>query len=117
MRFPLAASVERNTKKYKKPMDKDEKERRKLILNELREKQQKEFELTLPMDRKVFENLFDYLDNKLGENSCDDTNKLTLEFLLKNKIGDKETVINWLAENGGYCDCEILANVEEKFEN
>ncbi|WP_080776835.1 DUF2695 domain-containing protein [Chryseobacterium phocaeense] len=22
-----------------------------------------------------------------------------------------------LAEHGGYCDCEILANVEEKFEH
>lgn len=98
-------------------MDKDEEERRKRILNELREKQQKEFEQRLPMDRKVFENLFDYLDNQLEENSCDDTNKLTLEFLVKNKIDNKETVINWLAENGGYCDCEILTNVEEKFEN
>ena len=98
-------------------MEKDEKERRKQILNELREKQQKEFEQSLPMDRKIFENLFDYLDNKLEENSCDDTNKVTLEFLVKNKIENIETVLNWLAENGGYCDCEILANAEEKFEN
>jgi RNA polymerase-binding transcription factor DksA len=98
-------------------MDKDEKERRKQILNELREKQQKEFEQILPMDRETFENLFDYLDNRLEENSCDDTNKLTLEFLVKHKIENIETVLNWLAENGGYCDCEILANVEEKFEN
>lgn len=98
-------------------MDKEEKERRKQILNELREKQLKEFEQSLPMDREIFENLFDYLDNQLEENSCDDTNKLTLEFLVKNKIENVETVINWLAENGGYCDCEILANVEEKFEN
>ena len=98
-------------------MDKEEKERRKQILNELREKQQKEFEQSLPMDRKIFENLFDYLDYQLEENSCDDTNKLALEFLVKNKIENIETVLNWLAENGGYCDCEILANVEEKFEN
>jgi hypothetical protein len=98
-------------------MDKDEKERRKQILNELREKQQKEFEQSLPMDREDFENLFDYLDNQLEENSCDDTNKLTLEFLVRNKVENIETILNWLGENGGYCDCEILANVEEKFEN
>ncbi|MDN3691200.1 DUF2695 domain-containing protein [Chryseobacterium tructae] len=98
-------------------MDKDEKERRKQFLKELREKKQKEFEQSLPMDREIFENLFDYLDNQLEENNCDDTNKLTLEFLVKNKIENIETVLNWFAENGGYCDCEILANVEEKFEN
>lgn len=117
-RKTLAASVKRHTnKQQKKPMDKDEKERRKQVLNELREKQQKEFEQSLPTDREVFENLFDFLDTQLEENGCDDTNKLTKEFLSKNKIDNIETVLNWLAENGGYCDCEILANVEEKFEN
>lgn len=98
-------------------MDKNEKERRKQVLNELRERQQKEFEQSLPMDRVIFENLFHYIDNQLEENGCDDTNKLATVFLEKNKIENIETVLNWLAENGGYCDCEILANVEEKFEN
>ncbi|MBA4121605.1 MAG: DUF2695 domain-containing protein [Acidobacteria bacterium] len=23
-------------------------------------------------------------------------------------------LIDWLENNGGYCDCEVLANVEEK---
>jgi F0F1-type ATP synthase delta subunit len=98
-------------------MDKNEKEHRKQIRNELRQKQQEEFEKSLPMNREIFENLFDDLDNQLEEIGCDDTNKLTTEFLEKNKISNVENVLNWLAENGGYCDCEILANVEEKFEN
>jgi hypothetical protein len=25
------------------------------------------------------------------------------------------TVIPWLREQGGYCDCEVLANVEERW--
>lgn len=98
-------------------MDKNEKERRKQIRNELRQKQQEEFENSLPMDRKYFENLFDYLDNQLEKTGCDDTHKLTTGFLKKNKIMNVENILSWLAENGGYCDCEILANVEEKFEN
>jgi predicted chitinase len=96
-------------------MDKNEKERRKQILSELRQKQQQEFEQSLPMNLKAFENLFNYLDNQLEEKGCDDTNKLTAEFLAKYKIVNIETVLNWLSENGGHCDCEILANVEEKF--
>lgn len=98
-------------------MEKNEKERRKQIRDELRQKQQEEFEKSLPMGRIFFENLFDYLDDRLGEIDCDDTNKLTTEFLEKNKILNVDDVLNWLVENGGHCDCEVLANVEEKFEN
>lgn len=97
-------------------MNPNEKERRKQLRDELRKKQDEEFENSLPMDRNVFEKLFDDLDHQLGKMSCDDTNTLTAAFLKKNKIMNMEHVLSWLAENGGYCDCEILANVEEKFE-
>lgn len=53
----------------------------------------------------------------MEESGCDDTNILTATFLKNKKIENIEMVLDWLAENGGYCDCEILANVEEKFEN
>ena len=97
-------------------MSKEEKERRKQILEALRQKQKKEFELGLPTDRDTFEKLFDYLNDQLEEIDCDDTSKLTRKFLEKNNIENIEEVLKWLSENGGYCDCEILANVEEKFE-
>ncbi|MCU0354683.1 MAG: DUF2695 domain-containing protein [Cytophagales bacterium] len=98
-------------------MDKNEKERKKQILRELRQKQQQEFEQGLPVGREFFTNLFDYLDNQLEKHKCDNTNKLTLRFLENNKIANTQRVLRWLADNGGYCDCEILANVEEKFED
>jgi hypothetical protein len=52
----------------------------------------------------------------LTEKACDDTNRLTKLFL--NQIGatNSQEVLDWLADKGGYCDCEILANVEEQFE-
>jgi hypothetical protein len=45
------------------------------------------------MERVLFEKLFDYLDIKLEENECDDTNKLTREFLTKNKIENNQAVL------------------------
>lgn len=98
-------------------MDKNDKARRKQLLNQLHKKQQQEFELSLPVNREIFENLFNDLDDQLEENGCDDTHTLTIRFLKKNQVENMEGIINWLAENGGYCDCEILANVEEKFED
>jgi uncharacterized protein YqeY len=92
-----------------------EKERRKQLLKEYREKQREEFEQSLPIERKIFKNLFDYLDNQLEKNSCDHTTKMTVKFLEKNQVKNIQDVLNWLADNSGYCDCEILGNVEEKF--
>ncbi len=97
--------------------DKSEKERRKQINNDLRKKAREEFESSLPMDRDFFKNLFYYLDIELGEKGCDHTQILTRTFLLKHGIAEAGTILSWLADEGGYCDCEILANVEPQFDS
>ncbi|MBD3903520.1 DUF2695 domain-containing protein [Chryseobacterium sp. Ch-15] len=96
--------------------NKTEKARRKQIQKELQEKAQAEFEKFLPISREDFQNLFDYLDENLEENNCDNSLKLTKQFLETNQIQNIEEVENWLKENGGFCDCEVLYNVEELFE-
>jgi hypothetical protein len=68
------------------------------------------------MGRESFHKLFDYLDTELTDKNCDDTNSLTKTFLLQSNIQNVDEVLEWLADHGGYCDCEILANVEEQFE-
>jgi len=74
----------------------DEKQRKKQLIKEFKQKQKEEFEHSLPMERILFEKLFAFLDKKLEENDCDDTNKLATEFLKKNKIDNIQTVLNWL---------------------
>jgi hypothetical protein len=96
---------------------KAEKQKRKELLNAMAKKGKDDFEKNLPMKREIFSGLFDFLDQKLSENDCDHTNKLTKEYLEKVGQKDIDTILNWLANNGGYCDCEILENVEELFEN
>ncbi|MCJ8154720.1 DUF2695 domain-containing protein [Chryseobacterium sp. SSA4.19] len=96
--------------------DKNEIGRRKQIKRELIEKANLEFEQSLPISRERFKMLFDFLDEHLSENGCDDTLTLTRNFLEENQIINAEKVIGWLNENGGYCDCEVLYNVEEQFE-
>ena len=96
--------------------DKSEKERRKEILNDLRIKAKQDFEGSLPTSRNNFKKLFDYLDIELEKKECDATNNLTKIFLNQIKLNNAEIVLEWLAAKGGYCDCEILANVEEQFD-
>lgn len=97
--------------------DRQEVERRKQINKELREKDAILFENSLPVSREEFQNLFDFLDTEIGENGCDDTLKITKEFLVTNHINNIPEIESWLRENGGFCDCEVLYNVEELFEN
>lgn len=96
--------------------DKFEKNSRKQVLSELRKKAIEEFESSLPMSRDNFIKLFDYLIDELIDLECDDSNRLTRKFLSQINIANSQAVLDWLAEKGGYCDCEILANVEEQFQ-
>ncbi|MFT3911449.1 MAG: DUF2695 domain-containing protein [Ferruginibacter sp.] len=96
--------------------DKNEKERRKQIMDEIGRKEKEQFEKSLPMNRDKFKALFDYLDKQLSEVDCDDTLKLTNLFLQSISVTNISEINKWLEERSGYCDCEVLANVEEEFE-
>ena len=94
-------------------MDKKE---RKEIRNQLAEKELAEFRKGLPFDENIFPKLFDFLDFELDKKGCNHTTILTKTFLDKNKVSNAADVIEWLADNGGFCDCEVLANVEDLFD-
>lgn len=85
-------------------------------MDNLKKKADQEFENSLLIDRESFQKLFDYLDAELTDKNCNDTNSLTKTFLLQTNIQNVDEVLEWLTEHGGYCDCEILANIEEQFE-
>lgn len=82
----------------------------------MREKAKIEFENSLPIPREKFTQLFDYLDKNLNEFGCDDFLTLTSKFLQKSEIKNIDEIKKWLCEKGGYCDCEVLNNVQEMFE-
>ena len=93
-----------------------DKAKRKEIRNQLAEKELVEFKRGLPIDENTFPELFDYLDSQLGKKGCDHTTILTRTFLDKKGIFNTAQVIKWLADNGGFCDCEVLANIEDLFD-
>ena len=67
------------------------------------------------MDKEICQELIDYLDEHLDD-GCDHSLTMTTEFLKDKGIENIDNVTEWLHNNGGYCDCEVLMNVEEKFE-
>jgi hypothetical protein len=69
--------------------------------------------LPLPNDR--MKALFNYLHVEIAEHGCDDTRRITEQWL-KDHNSEVERVLSWLDNNGGFCDCEVLANCEEAWE-
>jgi hypothetical protein len=68
----------------------------------------------MPEDK--FIRLFELLDDELHERGCNHSLKLTEQILSNLDVKDVLSVLAWLEERGGYCDCEVMMNVEQKFE-
>ncbi|KGK90126.1 DUF2695 domain-containing protein [Clostridium sp. HMP27] len=79
---------------------------------ELKQKYYVEQKMTFVATLPFSSMLFDYLDEILGEHGCDDTLKYTIKFLEDNELPIDES-LNWLQDNGVFCDCEVLANIED----
>lgn len=94
-------------------MDKQsEAQRRKELKQRVKRQERELLESQMPLSREVLQALFDHLDTTLGQ-GCDQSLQLTREFLRQQCV-DEQSVLPWLVEQGGGCDCEVLANVEEK---
>ena len=92
-----------------------EKEKKKKLLAEYKQQQKKEFEASLPIPRETFLDLFDFLDQELESLTCPADFTLTISFL-KGRDLEVEMILEFLEANGAYCDCEVLFNVAERFE-
>ena len=93
-----------------------EKSKRKEILKAIKEKELAEFRRNLPMPGDKFIQLFELLDAELHAQGCDHSLKLTEQILSNVEVKDVLNVLAWLEEQDGYCDCEVMMNVEQKFE-
>ena len=91
------------------------KEQRKNLIKQYKDDKKNLFINSLPMSKDLFHELFDYLDERLSEEECKGNLEMTEEFLKQNNCSIEE-VEEWLEKNGGGCDCEVLLNVEELFD-
>lgn len=66
----------------------------------------------LKLTPEQLESLGDYLNEKLGEFGCKHTLSFTKEWIDENMTKNKKTkIIKSIQGKGGFCDCEVLANV------
>ena len=62
-----------------------------------------------PLPDNELQQLFDHVDARLENDPCDHTLSLTTGWLADHGHANSRTV-DWLREHGGHCDCEVVAN-------
>jgi len=70
----------------------------------------------LPLPNSQMKALFDMLDGELPRQGCNHTLRLVRTWLSDQGLA-VEPVEAWLHDNGGHCDCEVLANAEQAWED
>jgi hypothetical protein len=68
-----------------------------------------------PLPDDQLQRLFDYVDAQLDLEPCDHTLRSTLGWLDDHGHSPTRTV-DWLREHGGYCDCEVVANASDHWD-
>jgi hypothetical protein len=88
------------------------KDQQRSIEKALRSKERADARAAFPIPVDDLRGLFDELDRRLSEEACDDTRRFAQAWLERKGL-EVERTFRWFAEHGGYCDCEILPNVEQ----
>ncbi|WP_321476174.1 DUF2695 domain-containing protein [uncultured Paludibaculum sp.] len=92
-------------------LDNAERQRRKLVLSELKAAERAKAEAMLPASRQQLKALIDWVDGHL-EDGYDHSLRYTVEYIRTNDL-DEPGTLEWLRKHGGYCDCEVVMNVED----
>jgi hypothetical protein len=95
---------------------KEEKKQHKALRQKIARQQRTEAEAKMPISKPDLKSLFDYLDEELAEDGCNESLRITTRFLTERNLPE-QSIIAWLGEYGGYCDCEVLANVESEWDD
>lgn len=96
--------------------ERPDKQQRKELLHSIRAKQRAEARAKLPMSDELMQALFDSLDAQLGRAGCDHSLRCVEAWAAENQV-DVSKLLEWCRDHGGYCDCEVLANCEQQWED
>ena len=92
-----------------------DKQNRKEQIHEWRAQQRAAARAKLPLPDDQMQALFDMLDVSLPERGCQHTLSLVREWAEQRGVAF-DSLAEWCHENGGHCDCEVLANCEQQWQ-
>lgn len=90
---------------------KEEKARRKRVAAELARAEQAAHATHMPLDRPQLEAVLDHLERHVGLVGCDHSTSATQSWARERDVA-VPGLLRGLAKYGGYCDCEVVMNVD-----
>ena len=69
---------------------------------------------TLPAGQETISALLDYVEDELYESECNHSLQYSMRFMMENDLNFPK-ITSWLNDNGGYCDCKVLAEIAPKW--
>ncbi len=68
-----------------------------------------------PLPNNSLASLFEFVDVSVGMDGCDHSRRFTEKWLDANQVA-RAPVLSWLESNGGFCDCEVVFNAMQHWE-
>jgi hypothetical protein len=90
---------------------KDEKARRKQVKDQYLRNEHAEHAAKMPLDRDQLQSLLAHVEDRVERDGCDHSRRATDAWAAANDL-DLDQLHTGLEEYGGYCDCEVVMNVD-----
>jgi len=65
---------------------------------------------SLPAGQQTISELLDFVEDELYESECNHSLQYSMRFMMENNLNFPK-ITSWLNDNGGYCDCKVLAEI------
>ncbi len=64
----------------------------------------------LPAAQHTISELIDFVEDELYDAECNHSLQFSMRYMMENRL-DFGKITSWLNNNGGYCDCKVLAEI------
>ncbi len=68
------------------------------------------FLYSLPAQQDTISELLDFVEDELYDKECNHSLQYSMRYMMDNRLGFGK-ITSWLNDNGGYCDCKVLAEI------
>ncbi len=65
---------------------------------------------SLPERQDTISSMLDFIEDELYDSECNHSLQHAMRFMMENRL-DFPRLTSWLNENGGYCDCKVMAEI------
>lgn len=79
-------------------------------LEQLSGEELKAFLESLPARQDTISKLLDFVEDELYDKECNHSLQYSMRYMMDGRL-DFGKITSWLNDNGGYCDCKVMAEI------